>query len=110
MINKVIIGKIIQKYRREKKLTQDQLAEKVDLSTNYLSKVERGLNSINVETFLKMAGVLDFSLEDFGINSKIKINQDRQDLIQQISCMSEKEYNVYKEIITLTNKINEIYK
>ena len=45
------IGKIIKKLRKEKGFTQEQFAEKINLSTNYLSKVERGMNTPNVETF-----------------------------------------------------------
>ena len=36
------IGKNIRKYRSQQKLRQDQLAEKTDLSTNYIGMVERG--------------------------------------------------------------------
>ena len=51
MIDKSVIGKIIKKLRKEKGFTQEQFAEKINLSTNYLSKVERGMNTPNVETF-----------------------------------------------------------
>ena len=36
------IGKNIRKYRNQRKLRQDQLAEKTDLSTNYIGMIERG--------------------------------------------------------------------
>ena len=78
MINKTDIGKIIQKLRKDKNLTQEELAEKIDLSTNYLSKVERGLSVLNVEAFLKMANVLSFSLEDFGLNTDTRIDEDKK--------------------------------
>ena len=55
MIDTILIGKIIKKLRTEKNLTQEELAEKIDISTNYLSKVERGLSRLNTESFLKMA-------------------------------------------------------
>lgn len=85
MITKKDIGKIIQNFRKQKGLTQDELAEKVDISTNYLSKVERGINVLNAETFLKIADVLSFSLEDFGI--KIKSDNafsEQQELLTKI--------------------------
>ena len=86
MIDMASIGKIIQNLRNEKGLTQEQLAEKVELSTNYLSKVERGLCKLNVESFLKMAEVLDFTLEDFGINQKNKsnINSEKEEILKLI--------------------------
>ena len=78
-------GVRLKNFRKQKGLTQDELAEKVDISTNYLSKVERGINVLNAETFLKIADVLSFSLEDFGI--KIKSDNafsEQQELLTKI--------------------------
>lgn len=99
MINKTDIGKIIQKLRKDKNLTQEELAEKIDLSTNYLSKVERGLSVLNVEAFLKMANVLSFSLEDFGLNTDTRIDEDKKELIKRILSSSEKEIKAYTELL-----------
>lgn len=49
MINKNLIGKKIQDRRIKKILTQEQLAKDVEISSNYLSKVERGLNMISAD-------------------------------------------------------------
>ena len=43
MINKNAIGRIIKTARIKNDLTQEELAEAVEISSNYLSKVERGL-------------------------------------------------------------------
>ena len=64
------VGKRILEVRNKRNYTQEELAEKIDISTNYLSKVERGLSRLNTESFLKMAEILSFSLEDFGISNK----------------------------------------
>jgi len=106
MIDTISTGKIIAKLRNDKKLTQEALAEKIDISKNYLSKVERGLSKLNVETFLKMAEVLSFSLEDFGV----KLQTSRQDtqkevLIQMILAASAKEIEVYSKSLNLVNEI-----
>lgn len=110
MINKSAIGKIIQKLRKDKNLTQEELAEKIDLSTNYLSKVERGLSVLNVEAFLKMAKVLDFSLEDFGIKADNKINASKKELIERILSSSEKEIKAYSELLDAMGSIVRILK
>lgn len=57
------IGKNIRKYRTQKKLRQDQLAEKTDLSTNYIGMVERGEKVPALETFLKIANALEVSAD-----------------------------------------------
>ncbi len=100
MITKKEIGKIIQNYRKQKGLTQDELAEKVDISTNYLSKVERGLNILNTETFLKMAEVLSFSLEDFGVEIKSNnINKEQQELLTKILSANTDKIKLYLKTI-----------
>ena len=110
MINKSAIGKIIQKLSKDKNLTQEELAERIDLSTNYLSKVERGLSVLNVEAFLKMADVLDFSLEDFGIKADTKIDKSKKELIQRILSSSEKEIKAYSELLDTMGSIVKILK
>ncbi len=103
MIDIVSIGKIIQNFRIEKGITQEQLAEKVELSPNYLSKVERGLCKLNVETFLKIAEVLDFSLEDFGISSKENLPDDmtKKELLKLILTSPSKNIQIYSKFIKL---------
>ena len=105
MINKTDIGKIIQKLRKDKNLTQEELAEKIDLSTNYLSIVERGLSVLNVEAFLKMANVLSFSLEDFGLNTDTRIDEDKKELIKRILSSSEKEIKAYTELLNTMQSV-----
>ena len=110
MINKSAIGKIIQKLRKDKNLTQEELAEKIDLSTNYLSKVERGLSVLNAEAFLKMADVLKFSLEDFGINTNSKLDASKNELINKILSSSDKEIKAYSELLNTLGVISRILK
>ena len=57
------IGKNIRKYRNQKKITQDCLAEKTDLSTNYIGMVERGEKIPALETFLRIANALEVSAD-----------------------------------------------
>lgn len=106
MIDTISTGKIIAKLRNDKKLTQEELAEKIDISKNYLSKVERGLSKLNVETFFKMAEVLSFSLEDFGIKYKqAKQNTQKEELIKMILSASNKEIEIYLKSLKLIHEI-----
>ena len=57
------IGKNIRKYRNNKKLRQEQLAEMTDLSANYIGMVERGEKAPSMETFLKIANALEVSAD-----------------------------------------------
>ena len=104
MINKSDIGKILQKLRRDKNITQEELAEKIDISTNYLSKVERGLCVLNTESFLKIANVLSFSLEDFGIQTSSE-DETKNELIKRILSAPNEKIDAYKKAIMLIDDI-----
>lgn len=60
------IGLKISYYRKKRGYTQAQLAEKVNLSTNYLGLIERGNNgrSYSMEVLLKIADALDVDVRE----------------------------------------------
>lgn len=57
------IGRNIRKYRREKKMRQEDLAEKAGLSTNYVGAVERGEKLPALETFVEIINTLGVSAD-----------------------------------------------
>lgn len=57
------IGRNIKKYRVEKKLRQEDLAEKTNLSANYIGMVERGEKLPSLETFISILNALEISAD-----------------------------------------------
>lgn len=57
------IGRNIKKYRIEKKLRQEDLAEKTDLSANYIGMIERGEKIPSLETFISILNALEISAD-----------------------------------------------
>ncbi|MBF0231769.1 MAG: helix-turn-helix transcriptional regulator [Desulfamplus sp.] len=60
-----MIGSRIQKIRKKKGMTQDRLAEDVDISPKYLSSIERGKENPTINTLISLSESLDVDLEDF---------------------------------------------
>lgn len=58
------IGKRIQTIRRAKGYTQQQFAELVGLSTNYLSDIERGKSSARLDKLTAIINALECSADD----------------------------------------------
>jgi len=58
------IGKSLQKQRKHKGLTQEQLAERIGISPHYLSAVERGINQLSYEILVQAINVLGCSADD----------------------------------------------
>ena len=48
----VLIGKRIKEQRKKNKLTQEQLSEKLGISKNHLSAIERGVYRVQIETLV----------------------------------------------------------
>jgi len=52
------VGKRIQEVRKSRRLTQEELAEAVELSTKYISNVECGYKMPRLNTFVEIANAL----------------------------------------------------
>lgn len=59
------IGAQIKKLRNDKNMTLKQLSELTGLSIGFLSQLERGMTSVAIDTLLKIASVLDVSINYF---------------------------------------------
>ena len=57
------IGKRIRQFRVEKKMRQEDLAEKTGLSANYIGMVERSEKIPSLETFIHIANALSISAD-----------------------------------------------
>lgn len=57
----VIVGNNIRRYRLQHNLTQDQLAEKVGISTSFCANLERGNKSMSIKTLRDIADALKTS-------------------------------------------------
>ena len=58
------IGKFIANCRKKQNLTQEQLAEKLDISKNAVSKWERGLNLPDASIMKELCAILKISLNE----------------------------------------------
>ena len=57
------IGRNIRKYRIERKMRQEDLAEKTSLSTNYIGMIARGEKIPSLETLIEILNVLHVSAD-----------------------------------------------
>lgn len=56
-----IIGQRIKCARLNKKLTQEDLAEKLDVSVAFLSRIERGAITVNLRRLSEICSILEIS-------------------------------------------------
>ena len=70
---KMLIGLNICYYRRARHMTQIELAEALNISSNYLSQVERGCKSFSLDKLLELSAVLEIDEKEFLDFSKLPI-------------------------------------
>ena len=56
-----ILGKIFKEYRTKNKLTQEQIAEELEISVKYISRIENGTGGVKVETLVNYMNILGIS-------------------------------------------------
>jgi transcriptional regulator with XRE-family HTH domain len=59
-----LMGKRLKKHRLAKNLKQTELAEKTNLSVDYISKMERGQRIPAIPVFVELLNVLEVSADD----------------------------------------------
>lgn len=58
------LGKQVHKLRKQSGMTQDQLAEKVGVSTKYIQFIEAGTRKPSLKTVYKIAKALEVEVKD----------------------------------------------
>lgn len=78
------IGKFICSLRKEKQLTQEQLAEKLGVSINAVSKWERGLSFPDVSLYKDLCKELDINIEELINGEKSKSITAKEEAILNV--------------------------
>lgn len=60
---KTDIGKRMKNRRKELHLTQEQMAEKLDISVKHYSGVERGVAGLSIENLIEVSEILGINLD-----------------------------------------------
>jgi transcriptional regulator with XRE-family HTH domain len=98
-------GKFIAKLRKEKNMTQEQLAEKMGVSINAVSKWERGLSFPDVSLYKKLCKELDINIEELINGEKDKSEEAKEKAIISTIKETNKIKNNSKKLIIILSTI-----
>lgn len=74
---KKLIGLRIKNLRRSEGLSQEELAERMGISSKYLSSIERGKENPTLDTVIKLANALKIELSEiFNFSHEGKTKKD----------------------------------
>ena len=98
-----VIGSRIKQARLAKNMTQEDLADKIDVSVAFLSRVERGNSHINLKRLNQLCGLLDVSegylLNGASSSSKNYLDKEFSDLFKNVSPAKQRLiYDIAKTI------------
>lgn len=78
---KKMFGQRVRKIRQKQNLSQEELAEKIDIAVNNMGKIERGESFVTAVTLEKLASVLNVKVEDFfKFDSFVSIDEMKKEL------------------------------
>ena len=93
-----IIGERLKKARTDKQMTQEKLAEQLDVSIAFLSRIERGNSHVNLKRLSQMCEILGVSegyiLNGTSSNSSNYLTSEFNDILNSVS--PEKQKLIYK--------------
>lgn len=82
---KTLFGKKVKELRIKKKLSQEELAEAIDIAERNLSKIECGKSFIRAEKISKLADTLGVTPKDlFDFEHQKDLEEIREELISHI--------------------------
>lgn len=102
----VKIGKYIAEKRKEKGMTQKQLAEKLNMSDKSVSKWERGICLPDAAVYMEICEILEISINEFFAGEKISpenmITKSEDNLIHITKDSTDKQKSLKKIIAVMT--------
>jgi transcriptional regulator with XRE-family HTH domain len=101
-MNYHLLGTRLRHERLKKDLTQEQLAEKVDVSHAYIGQIERGERSLTLDTLIRLSNELGVTVDEL-LSDSIEIsNEHYLNRIKQILLKrSDKEQQMALDMLTL---------
>ena len=86
-------GKRIATLRKQNRLTQEQLAEKLNISTSNLGKLERGLQGLSIDLLIEIGIFFGVSTDYILLGCEIQPNAAKSELdsvIAQLTALKQK--------------------
>lgn len=102
------LGEKLKFYRKAKGLTQEQLAERIDIDTKYLARLEKNMHNPTFNVMKKLAHALDFDISKFDEISIEDIPAPNKTYLKAVqilnSAKTDEDIKLYFEALRHTQK------
>lgn len=101
---KQLLGARVKEIRKGKGLSQSELSEKLEIATNFLSRIEVGASYPSIDTLERMSVVLEVDLKDFFDFEHLQVCSEDVATIQLLLAGASEEkcrlaYKIIKAIV-----------
>lgn len=97
--NHMTVGKRIQQLRKQANLTQEQLAEKLSVSRQAVSKWESDFNQPDIKTLIALAEIFEVTVDDL-----VRYQEESEEEIVEINVSDENVLKKQEEILKVHKK------
>lgn len=109
LLNFKLIGKRVKESRIQKRMSQADLAERIDMSVAYISHIETAKKQASLESLIRIANVIgvtvDYMLNGNQINDAAEYRTDLVWLIED--CTSYEKRIIYEIAAAAKNSLRE---
>ena len=102
-LNYAELGHRIRHYRQEAHMTQEQLAERINMATSNISHIERATTQVSLPSLVKIANVLNVSLDQLVCDSlPVSDSYLEKDIAEFMKGCTPREKKIVRNLIEVT--------
>ena len=96
------VGQIISDARKQEKMTQSELAEKVGISTTHLSHIETGNTKLSLPVFVDIAEALSVQTDELLYDTPSINLSTKAEILNVLDSCSTQDFYILRDIINAT--------
>jgi len=105
-----IIGQQIRKIRKAHGLSQEELAERINISTTHMSHIETGNTKLSLPVFVDIADALEVRLDDLLMNRQTATTDTAlQEIVAVLDSCTAQEARVIADIAKAAKRSMDKY-
>ncbi len=108
-LNYAVLGEKIRKFRNERRISQAKLADMIDKSPTFVSRLERGEKGPSLDTLVLIADSLRTSLDALLEDNRTTIIRERLPSLETefYTCTAYEQFILFRSMIEIRNILRE---
>lgn len=100
-MDQIKIGKFIQEKRKEKNITQSELAEKLGITDRAISKWERGICLPDASNMRELCELLGISINDLFSGEEVSMKEDKKQIEENLLLLKKENEDQNKMLLNI---------